>query len=665
MAGKYKPLGVLRSEVKPDVVMMLCTAGHVDHGKTSLVKLLTGCNTDRLKEEQERGLTIELGFAPCYLGGNLCVGIVDVPGHEKFIKNMVAGVSGIDMTILVIAADDGIMPQTIEHLQIMELLGVTKGIIALTKTDLVSKDRVEFLKNEINTFMVGTFLENAPVYPVSSETFEGYQEFYDALVEFINKLKVSRQKGIFRMPVEKIFNSQGFGRIITGIPISGNVKTGDSLELVPGNITGKIKGIQCFLRDSEAGGCGQCLALNIPDFNKAEIERGFNLAEPNYLHQASVFHLQIKTVKGISPLLKNAEIIKFHAGTSEKNGKIYLLEDKIAPENQQTIATVVISEPIAAAAGDRCIIRRASPAQTIAGGEIIFINHENKRIPKPILINQMKTKIDFFSKVDKYSDEFILKKTEYYLLYTDNSGSSTDKICRDILFHPEDVKNAVSKLMEQNKIICFNNEIYIHSKVYEDIKNIIAENIKNIINEKKTLSIPISDFRKQFNLNPGIWDALEKELESKKLIKKSDNKYIFTTASSSYEDKQKKILDDLYKIYETGGFNSPRPDEAAERVNIPYENIDKLLEHLCNDGRLIRLNKNVLLTRKNFIDAQNYAVNIIKEKGSLDSADFKNIISSTRKYALAILDFLDLKGITIRFENLRKLKKDFEKKLLK
>ncbi|HPS00559.1 MAG TPA: GTP-binding protein, partial [Candidatus Sumerlaeota bacterium] len=214
-----KPLGRLSPRIEnPEVLMMLCTAGHVDHGKTSLVTLLTGCQTDRLKEEQERGLTIELGFAPCFLGGNHCVGIVDVPGHEKFVKNMVAGVSGIAMTLLVIAADDGIMPQTIEHFQIMDLLGVRHGMIALTKTDLVEPDVVEQRIQEIRGFFAGTFLDGVPICPVSSHTFEGYPEFYQTLLDEIGRAAHRPRPGVFRMPVEKVFTQEGFGSVVTGIP---------------------------------------------------------------------------------------------------------------------------------------------------------------------------------------------------------------------------------------------------------------------------------------------------------------------------------------------------------------------------------------------------------------------------------------------------------------
>ncbi len=328
-----------------------------------MVKLLTGCNTDRLKAEQERGLTIELGFAPCFLGNNLCVGIVDVPGHEKFIKNMVAGVSGIDMTILVVAADDGIMPQTVEHFQIMDLLGVRHGIVALTKTDLVAAERVQQVAADIRAFLNGTFMEDAPICPVSSETLDGYDQFYDVLVKEITGIVKRRKVGVFRMPIERVFTQKGFGSVVSGIPVDGTIAVGAQVEVVPGDQTGKIRGVQRFLRDAAEGGYGQCLALNIPDFNRNPPARGQVLCLPGYLKPARFFHVKLTAVVGLEKPLRNANEIKFHTGTVEEPGKLYLLEDKTLEGGQTGLASIALSDAVAAAVHDRFIIRRPSPVE--------------------------------------------------------------------------------------------------------------------------------------------------------------------------------------------------------------------------------------------------------------------------------------------------------------
>ena len=386
---KQCPPGQLRADVNPDVIMMICTAGHVDHGKTQLVKLLTGCNTDVLKTEQERGLTIELGFAPCFLGNNLAVGIVDVPGHEKFVKNMVAGVSGIAMTVLVIAADDGVMPQTVEHLQIMQLMGVRHGMVALTKTDLVPEETVNQRVEEIRAFLEGTFLEGADICPVSSETFDGYSEFYDVLVGRIRGIVKQRQVGVFRMPIERVFSQRGFGSIVTGIPVGGTVRLGDQLELVPGGMKGKVRGIQCFLRDASEGSYGQCLALNIPDFSKQPPVRGQTLGQPGYMRPARIFHVRVNTIQKLEPPLRNAEEIKFHTGTAEEHGKIYLLEEKTFEGGGSGLATVLVANAVSAAVNDRFIVRRPSPAATVGGGDILAVSYTEHRPKRKVILEKL------------------------------------------------------------------------------------------------------------------------------------------------------------------------------------------------------------------------------------------------------------------------------------
>ena len=323
-----RPPGLLRTDEEVDVALMIGTAGHVDHGKTRLVGLLTGCKTDRLKIEQERGLTIELGFAPCRLGGDLAAGIVDVPGHEQFIKNMVAGAAGMDMAVLVVAADDGVMPQTIEHLQIMQFLGVGQGMVALSKIDLVTPERVEEATGEIRELCKGTFLEGAPICPVSSETFEGFDEFYRTLVATASEAKIIRSEGVFRMPVERVFSRPGYGSVATGIPQAGNVTVGQELEIQPSGARVRVRGIQKFLRDAEQGGAGQCLALNLAGAPRDTLERGQVLAEPGYVKASSFLQVTLKACHDLEPPVKDGEEVRLHTGTAEVHGKLLLYGER-------------------------------------------------------------------------------------------------------------------------------------------------------------------------------------------------------------------------------------------------------------------------------------------------------------------------------------------------
>ena len=661
---KHEPPGQLAAGVDPDVIMMVCTAGHVDHGKTSLVKLLTGCNTDRLKAEQERGLTIELGFAPCVLEGNLCVGIVDVPGHEKFIRNMVAGVSGIDMTILVVASDDGIMPQTVEHFQIMELLGVRHGIVALTKTDLVSAERVSRVADDVRDFLKGTLMEDVPICPVSSQTLDGFAEFYDVLVNQVRGLVRQRKFGIFRMPIERVFAKKGFGTVVMGIPLDGTIAVGAQVEVVPGNQQGKVRGIQRFLRDASEGGYGQCLALNIPDFRKRPPARGQVVCVPGYLRPSNYFHASVKVVSGVQKPLRNAEEIKFHTGTVEEAGKIYPLENKTLGEGQTGFATVVLARPVAAAVHDTFIIRRPSPAATVAGGEILRVSYSEERPRKRVVLDQVKAYTAVLGGVDPTSAEGMNKRVDYFLTEECRTGATLKDISVGTLIPPDIVRDRLRRLVENGQAMALHADYFIRSSAYRSCLSEVESHLQKIGAVDKVLSINLSDLRARFDFPNALWARMEQDLRDGGRVTVQDDKLVLRDVAVEIESADSDLIGRLLEVYEKTGFGSPRPAELPDMLQAPRAKIDKLMEHLCNEGRLVQLTKNVVLSYSHFKKAQDAVVETIEKKGSLDSADFKYVIGSTRKYALAILDFLDSRGVTVRIGNDRKLTSDYRRSLL-
>jgi len=658
------PLGQLSREIDPEVVMMICTAGHVDHGKTRLVGMLTGCETDRLKEEKERGLTIELGFAPCWLGGKLCVGIVDVPGHEKFVKNMVAGVSGIGLCVLVIAADDGVMPQTVEHVQIMELLGVRRGMVALTKTDLVSPQDVELRQQEIGEFLKSTFLEGAAICPVSSETGEGFSEFYDTLVATIKRVAAARRLGVFRMPIERTFAQEGFGSVISGIPVDGVIRAGDQVELVPGGQTGRIRGIQRFGRDATEGGYGQCLALNVPDLSKTPPQRGQVLCLPGYLRAAQFFHVNLHAVPGLERPVTNAEQIKFHTGTIEEPGKIFLLEDKALGAGQSALATVALSRAVAAAAHDRFIIRRPSPAETVAGGEIIDITYGDNRPRRAQIIVRLARLREAFVGVDPDSPEGAAKRIEAHLNGDLRTGGSLKDISMATLLPPAAVKEAVQRMIASKAVLALHGDYFVHAGAYRDILATTEARIKKAAEEEKALSLPISQLQQELGLPAPLWNHVRPEIEKRAGVVAQGGKLVLKAAAGRMDPADQRLMEAIYAVYEKGGYQTPRPDELPDLLKSPAAKINRLLDHLCNERRLIRLSKIVLITGDNYKKAQDVVVATIKQKGTLNSGDFKTVIASSRKYALAFLDYLDARRVTMRLGNDRKLTPDYQKYLL-
>ena len=659
-----QPPGKVETGTRPEVLRMICTAGHVDHGKTKLVKLLTGCNTDRLKAELERGLTIELGFAPCFLGGDLCVGIVDVPGHDKFIKNMVAGVSGIDMAVLVIAANDGIMPQTVEHLQILELLGVSKGIVALTKTDLVDEKRIHSVTGEIRDFITGTFLERATICPVSSETFDGYSEFYTTLVREIKGLAKKRRYGIFRMPIEQVFTRKGYGTVVQGIPVDGTISIGSQVEVVPGNQRGKVRAVQQFMNETSEGEYGQCLALNIPDFNKKPPERGQVICLPGYIKPSVVFHVRLTMVHDLQKPLQNAEEIKFHTGTIEEPGKIYLLDNTEIPEGNTGIATIVLNNPVVAAARDRFIIRRPSPAATIAGGEILEASQSTTKPRKKQIADMLRATSEFFLGLDLSDEEGVEKRIEYYLRTECNGCASHTDISKGTLLTLNAVKNCLSNLVGSGKVLTLDTDYYIHSENYRSCMSEVESQLEKAVSEDGILSITISGLRRDVPWPDRLWKRIQEDLQEKKLVKRHGDRYIVQAAVRQLDTKDSLLIARIQELYEDAGFHSPRPDELPELLHESMDKIEMLLEYLYTDKKLVRLARNVVLSYDHFRQARDMVIDIINGNGQLDSADFKRHIGSSRKYALAILDFLDSQRITIRQGNIRKLSPNYEKYVL-
>ncbi|MCE5252163.1 selenocysteine-specific translation elongation factor [bacterium] len=662
--SKHRPPGLLAQGAGPEVHMMICTSGHVDHGKTELVKLLTGCNTDRLKAEQERGLTIELGFAPCVIGEGLCIGIVDVPGHEKFIKNMVAGVSGIEMTVLVIAANDGVMPQTVEHLQIMELLGIRHGIVALTKIDLVPEDRIRRVTSEIRDFLKGTFMEGAPVCPVSSQTFDGYPEFYAVLAGEAGRLSRRRRYGVFRMPVAHVFTQKGFGVVAMGIPVDGVISIGQQVELVPGHMTGKVRAIQQFMTETAVGEYGQCLGLNIPEFSKKPPVRGQVLSLPGYLEPAPAFHVRLTAVHGLRTPIRNAEEIKFHTGTIEEPGKIYFLEDKALPEDRTGFATVILSNPVAAAPFDRFIVRRPSPAATVAGGEIIALSPEAKKPRRKQAIEMLTAHEEFFRGIDPSGEEGMEKKIEYALIAGHNAAVSTETLSRSTLLTMDIVRTCLTRLVEKGTALPLGADYYVAAGRCRSLVREVESRLEKAVSEDGALSLALSTLRQSFDFPDRLWKHIQDDLERRGLIVRRGNTFVLPAAVGKLDTYDCELMERIRKIYDDSGFKTPRPDELPDLLGMPHDRIDRLLDYMCNERILIRLASNVVLSYDNFRKAQDMVVNIIQEKGELDSADFKYHIDSTRKYALAVLDFLDARRVTIRSGNNRKLTEDFRRNLL-
>ena len=370
--------------------IILGTAGHIDHGKTSLIKAVTGTNTDRLKEEQLRGITIELGFASLDLPSGRHLGIVDVPGHEKFVKNMVAGATGIDMVAMVIAADEGVMPQTREHMEICSLLGVEHGLVALTKIDMIDAEWLELVEEDIREFVAGTFLEDKAIVPVSSASGEGLDAFVSALDDLSGRIPERSSSNLFRLPVDRVFTMKGFGTVITGSLMSGKVKIGDNVMIYPSGIPSKVRGIQVHGESVEEAHSGMRTAINFQGLEKASIERGQVLSTANALLPSYMVDVSLHYLESNKKKIKNRSRVRFHTGTSEIMGNLILLEQEDLRPGEDTVAQIRLDAPVAVVRDDRFVLRSYSPVRTIGGGQVLNPVPEKHKRFRPEVVEGLK-----------------------------------------------------------------------------------------------------------------------------------------------------------------------------------------------------------------------------------------------------------------------------------
>ncbi|MCI5222960.1 MAG: selenocysteine-specific translation elongation factor, partial [Candidatus Electrothrix sp. AR4] len=397
--------------------IILGTAGHVDHGKTSLIRALTGIETDRLQEEKKRGITIELGFAYIDLACGHRLGIVDVPGHEKFVRNMVAGAAGMDLVAFIIAADEGIMPQTREHFDICRLLGVKDGLIILTKKDMVEEDWLEMVEEEVRDFFSDSFLEEAPILPVSSTTGEGIDAVKEVLDEKVRKINFQEEFGPFRLAVDRVFSMKGFGTVITGSSLSGRIAVGDDLMFYPGELSAKIRGIQVHGKEQEIVEAGHRTAINLQGIEKEEISRGDLAATPGTMQPSTLLDADLHYLENNLKKLKNRTQVRLHVGTREIVGRVVLMEEDGVDPGADTNIQLILQDPVAVWPGDRFVIRSYSPVSTLGGG-VILNNAPPKRKRAVERDRQRNHEIFSIYKTDNGTEHFVAKM----LLFLEESG---------------------------------------------------------------------------------------------------------------------------------------------------------------------------------------------------------------------------------------------------
>lgn len=623
--------------------IIIGTAGHVDHGKTSLIKLLTNIDTDSLAEEKKRGISINLGFAFFDLPSKRRAGIIDVPGHEKFIKNMLAGATGIDVVLLVVACDEGVKPQTREHLDILSMLNIKKGIVVLTKRDLVDDDWYELVKEEVREEISHTFLKDSKIIAFSSKTKIGYDELVNEIDRILDEDFEKIDNGIFRMPIDRCFTVSGFGTVVTGTIISGKIGLNESVVIYPNQIEAKVRNIQVYEENCEEALAGQRCALNLSNIKKEDIERGFVVSKKDVLIPSYMIDCKFYSLSNLDKNILNRQRIRFFHGASEIIGRIHILDKSEIQNNSEAYVQFHLEKPIVSLKDDRYVVRLYSPMITIGGGYII--NPVAKRVK---------------GNKDKYLESIKIKEkqfgTEYMSLILKDDKDiilSVDDICEKYLLSKDNVDVELQKMVNNNIVIEFEDgfkKYFVHKdnleKIFLNMKDILSEyHQKNkfrigFLKEELKNKIGIK------NLKPKIYDRVLDYFEKEGFIKLTSKYVLLSDFDIKFSDDIQKMVDSIIEEYKIKKFIPPKIKDLEVKFNSKY--FAQIHEYLEEIGILYKLNPEMYLLKEDFLYAKDKIVEFLKNNGFIELKDVKEILNSNRKYLVILLEHFDELKITRR-----------------
>lgn len=638
--------------------IIIGTAGHIDHGKTTLIRALTGRNTDRLKEEQNRGISIELGFTYFDLPSGKRAGIVDVPGHEKFIKNMLAGVIGMDIVILVIAADEGVMPQTKEHLSILQLLGIKSGFIVLTKTDLVEDEWLELVKDDVMTTVKGTFLEGTPIISVSSTKGIGIEKVINTIDTLAEEIEERDEEGRPRLPVDRVFTIPGFGTVVTGTLISGTFNVGDEVQVFPGNKKSRIRSLQVHDEDTNIAYAGQRVAMNLAGFKKQDVSRGDVIAPVNSMKSTMMLDAKVKILEDIPKIIENRSRLRLYIGTKEVLFRIVLLDKDYMTPGDTGYAQFRLEEPIVAKRGDKFILRFYSPMFTIGGGEVLEPNPAKKKRFEESSIEELKIK-----ETGQFKDileRIILDKSKEFPTIKDISTHT--------VMSEEEIIKEVEKLECENKVSCISQskDLYvIHNKYIEELRYEIEKLLQNFHNTKPLKAgISKEEIKSKFfrNAKPKIVDNLFSILaKSGNIVQKNDIVYM-KDFKIIYTEKQIEILEIISALFKERRFIPPKLGEIIEEIKYDEKDVSQVFESLVDSGEIIKINEDMYLLKDTYNQALNLLMDYLHENETITVSQYRDLLNTNRKNSIILLEYFDQNKVTERVGDTRvifDIKKDY------
>ncbi len=625
------------------------TAGHVDHGKTCLIKALTGMDTDRLKEEKKRGITIENGFADM-ICGDYNISIIDVPGHEKFIKNMLAGIGGIDLVLLVVGLDEGVMPQTVEHFNILKMLNIRKGIIVFTKRDLVDDEEwIELVKEDAKSLVEGTFMEDAPSIEVSAYDNFNIEELKQLIVENIDdSILKSDAKELFRLPVDRVFTIDGFGTVITGTLMEGTIRQGDDITVYPDGKVTKVRNLQVHNETVDTAFAGQRTAINLAGLKKEDIQRGSVLAAKDSLEPTMMVDVRMELFDDIDRSVVNNSRVHFYCGSSQALGKVVLMDRDTAEKGEVCYAQIRLEEAVAVKKDDRFIIRFYSPLITIGGGKVLEVSpSKHKRFDENVIkAMELKDKGDI-----KDIAELVIKEKSKYLF-------TKSYFAAKLRLGIGELDKILEILKEEDRISIIRRDYVVHSDYIKEICEFSCNVLKDY-HDKNSLSEGINkeEFKSKISQKFRIFDSkMADEIislaERQGSIKINAKSVSLAGFSVSYSPAMEAMKERIIKIYKDSRYEMPTVDEVLQTEKDQI-NARHIIDALINCGELVRLNYQYCIDKEAFDNALDKLKDKVRQNGRITLAEFRDIIGTSRKYAMEILDYLDNQKITQKVDDAR------------
>jgi selenocysteine-specific elongation factor len=626
------------------------TAGHIDHGKTSLIKALTGFDTDRLKEEKERGISIDLGFAHLDLADGTSAGIVDVPGHERFIKNMLAGAHGIDLVLFTVAADDGVMPQTEEHLDIVHLLGVEMAIFVITKADLVPPSRIAEVGEEIDILTLGTMLENSPKIAVSSTTGQGIADLKERIAEILQRRNKTPPSGYFRLPVDRAFVLQGHGVVVTGTGLSGEIRVGEQVRCLPGNHLFRVRSLQVHGKSVESAGWGQRVAMNLTGPERAEIARGHVVSHEKISLVTDRFDAHLEVRPGARKGIRNHQRVRVHLGAAERLGKIVILGagDKIEPK-QSAFCQITIAEPLLALRGDHFILRDETARRTLAGGVIINPWAQRHKRGEPALQDRLRAL--------REGDAAAL--TEAYIESSAAFALPMESLYQFLNAREDQIRAAIEQMKNLRLLSAEGEKLYTTNEKWQRVKAQILELLKAFHAAHPLVpGMDMEELRGKlvYTLPPKIFRIVTDAMINENLIAREENLVRLASHRVQLGGQERSLMDKIKKLLGEQPLAPPDLKEIEKQAAVPRNRLNEVLRLLEREGAVVRITTDMYFLSSSIEQLRQTLRRHLTEKREMTAASFRDLIGSSRKYTIPLLEFFDRDGLTIRIGDIRRLK---------